>query len=130
MEYQFSDSRVLYMNTKDKLNSIADEKIKLSNELEEIKTEFNNSLAKMKNIEAEIEQKSSLEKELAAFLEENLNIYHSENKDIAELNNREKDLSDEERILLKLKAENESHLLYAEDDLAKTKEKLIKLCKT
>lgn len=61
------------MNTKD-VKSIADEKIKLSNELEEIKTEFNNSLAKMKNIEAEIEQKSSLEKELAAFLEENLNI--------------------------------------------------------
>lgn len=127
LEYQFSDSRVLYMNTKDKLNSIADEKIKLSNELEEIKTEFNNSLAKMKNIEAEIEQKSSLEKELAAFLEENLNIYHSENKDISELNNREKDLSDEERTLLKLKSENESHLLYAEDDLAKTKEKINKI---
>lgn len=123
IENSYSDSRIKYLNTKDKLENLKNDKLRLENDIEELRKNLDETLSFILNIKNEIEELSIIEKELLDFLEKNMSIYHSENKEIERLNNQEIQYSEEQRKVLKEKAEIESYLLHAEDEYEKVKEK-------
>lgn len=124
---KFSDIRILYLNSKDKIEQIKEDVEKLYNEKEELSFEKKSSEEKLENIKENISSLQDTEKTLAEEIENYIKIFNSENKGIEKLNEREINLNNEERALNKEKSEYESKHLYSNDKLQKLTENSEKL---
>nr|WP_241636156.1 chromosome segregation protein SMC [Fusobacterium gastrosuis] len=127
LKNKFADIRILYLNNKDKLEQIADNAKRLKKEEQELTEEKENLIEKIKTTNEKIEELVSLENSLVLEIEELEKIYHTENKDIERLNNREISLTDEEKILMKERTELESKCLHTNDKLQKLSDSLEKI---
>ena len=124
---QFSDTRILYLNNKDKIEQLDKSIFEVEQEIKELQAEKYKTDLKIQEYVANIKELEELEEELLKQIEEYTQLYHSENRDIEKLNEREQNLSNEERELLKDKSKLETDLLHARDRFKKNAEALEKL---
>ena len=124
---QFSDTRILYLNNKDKIEQLDKSIFEVEQEIKELQVEKEKTDLKIQEYVANIKELEELEEELLKQIEEYTQLYHSENRDIEKLNEREQNLSNEERELLKDKSKLETDLLHARDRFKKNAEALEKL---
>ena len=124
---QFSDTRILYLNNKDKIEQLDKSIFEVEQEIKELQAEKYKTDLKIQEYVANIKELEELEEELLKQIEEYTQLYHSENRDIEKLNEREQNLSKEERELLKDKSKLETDLLHARDRFKKNAEALEKL---
>ena len=124
---QFSDTRILYLNNKDKIEQLDKSIFEVEQEIKELQVEKEKTDLKIQEYVANIKELEELEEELLKQIEEYTQLYHSENRDIEKLNEREQNLSNEERELLKDKSKLETDLLHARDRFKKNTEALEKL---
>ena len=116
---QFSDTRILYLNNKDKIEQLDKSIFEVEQEIKELQVEKEKTDLKIQEYVANIKELEELEEELLKQIEEYTQLYHSENRDIEKLNEREQNLSNEERELLKDKSKLETDLLHARDRFKK-----------
>ena len=124
---QFSDTRILYLNNKDKIEQLDKSIFEVEQEIKELQAEKEKTDLKIQEYVTNIKELEELEGELLKQIEEYTQLYHSENRDIEKLNEREQNLSNEERELLKDKSKLETDLLHARDRFKKNTEALEKL---
>ena len=124
---QFSDTRILYLNNKDKIEQLDKSIFEVEQEIKELQVEKEKTDLKIQEYVTNIKELEELEGELLKQIEEYTQLYHSENRDIEKLNEREQNLSNEERELLKDKSKLETDLLHARDRFKKNTEALEKL---
>ena len=124
---QFSDTRILYLNNKNKIEQLDKSIFEVEQEIKELQVEKEKTDLKIQEYVANIKELEELEEELLKQIEEYTQLYHSENRDIEKLNEREQNLSNEERELLKDKSKLETDLLHARDRFKKNTEALEKL---
>ena len=124
---QFSDTRILYLNNKNKIEQLDKSIFEVEQEIKELQAEKYKTDLKIQEYVANIKELEELEEELLKQIEEYTQLYHSENRDIEKLNEREQNLSNEERELLKDKSKLETDLLHARDRFKKNAEALEKL---
>ena len=124
---QFSDTRILYLNNKNKIEQLDKSIFEVEQEIKELQAEKEKTDLKIQEYVTNIKELEELEGELLKQIEEYTQLYHSENRDIEKLNEREQNLSNEERELLKDKSKLETDLLHARDRFKKNTEALEKL---
>ena len=124
---QFSDTRILYLNNKNKIEQLDKSIFEVEQEIKELQAEKEKTDLKIQEYVTNIKELEELEGELLKQIEEYIQLYHSENRDIEKLNEREQNLSNEERELLKDKSKLETDLLHARDRFKKNTEALEKL---
>ena len=124
---QFSDTRILYLNNKNKIEQLDKSIFEVEQEIKELQAEKEKTDLKIQEYVTNIKELEELEEELLKQIEEYTQLYHSENRDIEKLNEREQNLSNEERELLKDKSKLETDLLHARDRFKKNTEALEKL---
>ncbi len=116
---KFADVRILYLNSKDKIEQIKEELTKLEKDKEELTSDQKSSEEKLEKIKQTIISLQETEKTLAEEIEKHIKIFNTENKGIESLNEREINLNNEERALSKEKSEYESKHLHSNDKLQK-----------
>ena len=124
---QFSDTRILYLNNKNKIEQLDKSIFEVEQAIKELQAEKEKTDLKIQEYVTNIKELEELEGELLKQIEEYTQLYHSENRDIEKLNEREQNLSNEERELLKDKSKLETDLLHARDRFKKNTEALEKL---
>ena len=124
---QFSDTRILYLNNKNKIEQLDKSIFEVEQEIKELQAEKEKTDLKIQEYVTNIKELEELEGELLKQIEEYTQLYHSENRDIEKLNEREQNLSNEERERLKDKSKLETDLLHARDRFKKNTEALEKL---
>jgi len=120
-----------YENEIDKIDSLEDS---IRKKMELLKKDFENLSEKseriskeLRNIKFNIDDAEKNEEQLQKEIEEHIKIYNSENRDIEVLNERENNLSNEERELSKDKSKLETDLLHSNDRLEKITEVIEKI---
>ncbi|MBQ3437684.1 MAG: chromosome segregation protein SMC, partial [Fusobacterium sp.] len=124
---KFADMRILFLNNRDKIEQLSETIKRLKREEEELSQEKENINIKIEELVEEIEKLAELENSLLLEIENYIKIYNTENKDIEKLSNREINLNEEERILIKEKTELDSEFLYANDKFQKLNDSLEKI---
>ena len=116
---KFSDIRVQFLNSEDKIKNISDNRIKIKNDISEITSLLSSKKEKLEAIHLRIENNSERNSFLEESIKNKLEQYRSENKDIEALAEKEKELLEEERTLLKDKSNIETYMLRAKDEVEK-----------
>jgi len=93
---QFSDTRIIFLNNKNSIEQFSKE-----NENSDLKEEKEKNSNVVMELSQNIEELEKNEEQLQKEIEEHIKIYNSENRDIEVLNERENNLSNEERELSK-----------------------------
>lgn len=116
---EFSDKKILLLNSQDRLGQIERERDRENKELELIIAEKNDIELKITQINREIEELEKSEVRLSQEIDEKLKKYESENSEIVEKKRVNDELGEEERALIKRRKEVESYLLHKRDSLTK-----------
>lgn len=121
---EFSDVRILFMNSQDRLGQLDREEEREKKEYEFLVDEKRNMEEKTAFLENEIISLEEKEKILKSEIEERINKYESENTEVQERKVKNEALTEEERALNKKRKETESYLLHKRDSLNRVEESL------
>lgn len=124
---QFSDTRIIFLNNKNRIEQFERDIISKENENSDLKDEKEKNSNVVTELSQNIEELEENEEQLQKEIEEHIKIYNSENRDIEVLNERENNLSNEERELSKDKSKLETDLLHSNDRLEKITEVIEKI---
>lgn len=119
---EFSDKKILFLNSQDKINQLTREKEREEKEYALLLSEKKDILQKIDEINLEIEKLEKNEVILTKEIDERILKYESENSEINEKKKLNETLGEEEKILLKRRKEVESYLLHKKDSLNKIKD--------
>lgn len=119
---EFSDKKILFLNSQDKINQLTREKEREEKEYTLLLSEKKDILQKIDEINLEIEKLEKNEVILTKEIDERILKYESENSEINEKKKLNEALGEEEKILLKRRKEIESYLLHKKDSLNKIKD--------
>lgn len=119
---EFSDKKILFLNSQDKINQLTREKEREEKEYALLLSEKKDILQKIDELNLEIEKLEKNEVILTKEIDERILKYESENSEINEKKKLNETLGEEEKILLKRRKEVESYLLHKKDSLNKIKD--------
>ena len=121
---QFSDVRILYMNSQDKVGQIDRELERERKEKESILEDKKHMENKILFLEKEIEDLTKNGEALQKEISEKIAKYESENSEVSNRKSSFETLSNEERELNKNRKETESYLLHKKDSFNRVEESL------
>ncbi len=121
---QFSDVRILYMNSQDKIGQIDRELERERKEKESILEDKKHMKNKILFLEKEIEDLTKNGEALQKEISEKITKYESENSEVSNRKSSFETLSNEERELNKNRKETESYLLHKKDSFNRVEESL------
>ena len=121
---QFSDVRILYMNSQDKVGQVDRELERERKEKESILEDKKHMKNKILFLEKEIEDLTKNGEALQKEISEKITKYESENSEVSNRKSNFETLSNEERELNKNRKETESYLLHKKDSFNRVEESL------
>lgn len=119
----YADVRILFLNSKNHWEQVLQEESRTQKEEEEWKAMEEELETKIEKIQEEKIVLEERQLSLVKKIEETLEHYHKEHKEVERLHEKEKENSEEERKYSKLRKEAESHLLFAKDKYQKLLER-------
>lgn len=120
----FSDVRILFLNSKNQWEQQRKEEEKRRQEEEELQALEKNLFDRIEQIQEESENLEEQKTKLLQNIESALEKYHKETKELEVLHQREKDNTEQTKEHQKEQKELESQVFYAKDRLQKITEKL------
>lgn len=121
---KFSDIRILFLNSKNHWEQLSQEEERLSKEEKEfqgMEEELERRIEILQNGKLSLEE---TQLELAKKIENTLEEYHKESKEMEKLHEQDKQNVEKEREFHKIQKEIESRLLFMKDKYERTEEKL------
>ena len=124
---EYSDIRILYLNSENRKEQIKNDKKRFGNELDGILEENNKNILRIEELEVEIEKANNKNITIDLEVSSKLEKYEKENKEISDKKNDLAKVSEDERTLMEKRKKLETSLIKTVDKNQKENEKFQKL---